>query len=368
MSMNHRRVAVIMAGGSGERFWPLSRKNRPKQLLKLASPDATMLEQTIARVRPLVAADDVVIAAAPHLVDPIRASMPDFPAHRIFAEPCKRNTTGCLVWAAAQLLAEDPEAEEQVSMAVLTADHRVSPDDGFQRTVKAALDAAEQTGSLVTIGIRPDRAETGYGYIEVAADGNEIRHDVTVRPVAAFKEKPQREQAEAFLASGNYLWNSGTFFWTLKSFLAELTAAQPEIGAATRLIAERLRAGDQAGAEQAFADLPNLSIDYALMEKASKVQVAEAAFDWDDVGAWDALDRTLPKDDQGNVTVGDTLLLESKDCIVMNDSSRSVTCLFGVKGLTVVVTDDAVLVIPKDQAQDVKKIVEGLKAAGVDRT
>lgn len=365
--MKYRRIAVVMAGGAGERFWPLSRRLFPKQLLKLAHPDKSLLAQTVDRVEPLVGLENVLIATAPHLIQPIQEAMPELSERQVQAEPHKRNTAGCLVWTAAQILAQDPKARNNASMAVLTADHRVSPDDGFRRTVQAALDLAEETGGLVTIGIRPDRPETGFGYIEMSAEALPQRHGVTLRPVAAFKEKPDATTAEEFVKSGRFLWNSGTFFWRIDSFLDELAFAAPDLAEAVPVLADLIRAGKTEEAESRFAELRNISIDYALMEKARKVFVAEADFNWDDVGSWDALDRSLPQDAAGNVSSGPSLLVETQNSIVMNDCPEVMTCLLGVENLTVVVTKDAVLVIPKDRAQDVKKIVEELKAQDSER-
>lgn len=367
--MTHQRIAVIMAGGSGERFWPLSRRTKPKQLLKLASDTKTLIEQTVDRVEPLVGRNNVWIAAAPHLVEPISQALSGQVVDaQILAEPHKRNTAGCLVWLCAQLLAQNPAARETISMAVIAADHRIHPEEGFRATMSAALTVAEQTGGLVTMGIRPDRPETGYGYIQAKAEGCLNIEGIKVWPVQDFREKPQLEQAQEYLDSGSYLWNSGSFFWTLDSFLTELQATSPDLYDAVFVIADRLRKGDLSAADAAFAELRNISIDYALMEKASKVYVAEAAFDWDDVGAWDALDRTLTPDEKGNVIQGGSVLVDTSNCIVINANERIVTTTLGVQDIAVIVTEDAVLVMPKSRAQDVRKIVEALREQGHELT
>ncbi len=365
--MSNRRIAVIMAGGSGERFWPLSRRNHPKQLLKLAHPDKSLLTQTIERVEPLVGMENILIAAAPHLVEPIRHALPNLNPDQIQAEPHKRNTAGCLVWTVAQILAKDPSARTNTSMAILAADHRVSPDAAFCATVDAALKTAERTGGLGTIGIRPDRPETGYGYIQTTTTGEEKVGDATIHPVEAFREKPDRPTAEAFLASGDYLWNSGTFFWRIDSFLKELQEVAPDLATAVEEISALLSAGDEQGAADRFAELRNISIDYALMEKASKVFVVEALFDWDDVGSWDALSRSFKPDQKKNVALGDSMIIDSENCIVVNEDLGKKICLLGVEGLTVVSTPDAILICRTDRAQDVKKIVEELKLSDPDR-
>lgn len=360
--MQHTRIAVIMAGGSGERFWPLSRLTRPKQLLKLADPDRTLIQQTVDRVAPLVGAENIMVAAAPHLVTPISSCLTEMAQNMILAEPHKRNTGGCMVWLAANLLARGERAADTVSMAVIAADHKISPEEGFRKSMEAALTLAEETGGLVTMGIRPDRPETGYGYIELAPGSAREVVGVPTHAVKSFREKPNAELAQEFVDSGGFLWNSGSFFWTLGGFLSELEAAAPDLHAAIYDVAECLRRGDESAANARFAELRNISIDFALMERAKQVYVVEAQFDWDDVGAWDSLARSFHPDPDGNVVMGDATVVDSRGSIVYNDVPGITTTVLGVEGLVVVVTDDAVLVIPKDRAQDVKQIVEALKA------
>lgn len=352
-----------MAGGSGERFWPLSRQNHPKQLLKLAHPDKSLLAQSIERVEPIVGRENIIIATASHLLTPIAEALPFLDATQVQAEPHKRNTAGCLVWTVASILARDPSLRESASMAVLTADHRIEPSDGFHRTISAALDLAEESGGLVTIGIHPDRPETGFGYIELAGD-LPSRHHVSCHGVRAFKEKPDAATAAQFLASGRFLWNSGTFFWRLDSFLNELAAAAPELYEGLEKIAFQLREGDEQAAQDTFANLPSISIDYALMERAKDVFVVKADFKWDDVGSWDALDRSLPHDENGNVSQGSVLLVDSKNSIVMNEHEGLTACLLGITDVIVAITEDAVLVLPKSRSQEVKTIVDELKKSG----
>lgn len=359
--MAFQRIAVIMAGGSGERFWPFSRKDHPKQLLKLASPRETLIEQAVARACDLAPIDQVFVATVPHLVEPLAAAVPGVPRQNILAEPLKRNTAGCLVWLAANLLARSPSAREEVSIAVITADHRIAPPEAFARTVRAALEVAERTKGLVTIGIRPDRPETGFGYIHVGSATEANAEGVTVRRVQQFREKPDAPTAAQYVASGEYLWNSGTFFWTLDGFLTELEQAAPEHFQCVLSVADALRVGDIEAAEAAFALIPSISIDYALMERAGQVYVAEAIFEWDDVGSWDALDRSLESDANQNVTQGDVIALQSSGNILVSNVPGMVLTAVGVQDLVVAVTEDAVLIVPKDQAQDVKLIVEALK-------
>jgi mannose-1-phosphate guanylyltransferase len=350
-----RRVAIIMAGGSGERFWPLSRPHRPKQLLRLTSPDQTMLEEAVRRIEPLVGEGEVYVATGLGL----RAAICEagiVAADKVLAEPARRNTLGCLAWTAATLLAR--HGDEPVTMAILTADHKIGEPERFRETVRRALEAAEERGCIATIGVRPTRPETGYGYIEYEDSPGE-----TVHRSRRFREKPNREQAQEFLKAGSFLWNSGMFFWTLETFLDELGRADPATVDKVRAMADALRAGDEQRAARAFETLPNLSIDYALLEKARNVCVVPAEFPWDDVGAWDSLERTLPLDSAGNVIQGDALLLDTSGCVVYNESPGVKVCVLGCEDLVVVATGDAVLVVPKGRAQEVKRLVAELEGS-----
>lgn len=362
-----KRVAVVMAGGSGERFWPLSRRHRPKQLLRLTSETDTMLGEAIARVAPLIAQEDIYVVTGKHLVDPIRKARVGVPDENVIAEPLKRNTSGCLAYATAHLLAKYGD-DRTLSIAVLTADQTVGDDGAFRETVKAALEAAEEEGALATIGIVPNRPETGYGYIQVAEDAVPLpKHaeGVLVYRVVNIHEKPDRETAEKFLASGRYLWNGGMFFWTIPTFMRELDAVCPQLAQAVRAMTTAMRANDSDEALRIFEKLEDISIDCALMERARNVLVARAEFRWDDVGSWPALDRTLEHDDDGNIALGSPVIVDCKDCIIYNDTQggdqEMAVAVVGARNLVVVATADGVLVIPKDRAQDVKHAVAELK-------
>ena len=366
---NSIRVAVIMAGGVGERFWPLSRRNRPKQLLPLAGPGRTLIEEAVDRITPLIDLERVFVATAEHLREPLLAQNLPIPEENIIAEPVKRNTAGCLVLAAAHMLARFDRPAEEISMAVLTADHLMGDAERFRETVDAALGAAEAEEILVTIGIPPARPETGYGYIEIPENAQPVflnPHSVSIFTVERFREKPSLEVAQEYLKTGRFLWNGGMFFWRVSTFLSELDRVGPDLGEATRKLADAVRGDDSALIRSIFEGLENISIDYALMEQARRVAVARAEFEWDDLGAWDCLDRTHPKDRSGNVSVGDPILIDSRDCIVYNaeGSDRTAVSVIGAEGLAVVVCSGGVLVVPKDRAQDVRHAVAELKRRG----
>jgi mannose-1-phosphate guanylyltransferase len=351
------RVLVIMAGGSGERFWPLSRACHPKQLLRLTSESESMLTEAAKRMMPLIPPDHLYVQTAAHLREAIVEAGIGIPAENVLAEPCKRNTSGCLAYAAAHLLAKHGE---QVTMAVLTADQKVDDADLFLETVNAAMDAAERDAVLVTIGIPPTYPSTGYGYIQASAG------TAKALKVQAFHEKPDAVTAQQYVQHGMFFWNSGMFFWRLSSFLSELDAANPRLAQATRDMAEAMRRNDEARVRTVFEGIEDLSIDYALMERAQNVAMVPAQFDWDDVGTWASLDRTRPADAHGNITFGNPVLHDCRNSIVYNAAGEQVVSVgvAGMENVVVVVTEDAVLVLPKDRAEEVKAIVQELKKRG----
>jgi len=365
------RFGIILAGGAGERFWPLSRAKRPKQLLNLTDPNRCMLQEAVDRLAPIVPREQIYVITGHNLVDAIREAKVGLPDANVVAEPARRNTAGALCYITAHILATHPTlTREQVSLAVLTADHRIGDEPRFQATIRAAMSAAETQDALAVCGIEPRSPETGFGYIE--ADASQQATDgegVAVSPVKAFHEKPGRARAEAFIATGSHFWNSGMFFWTASTFLSELRAARPEMASVVEALVERVAAGDDAGATTAFESLENISIDYALMEKASRVLMVAGTFPWGDVGLWPALADVYPQDADSNACVGDPILVNAEGCVVYNapGNDRMAVGVAGIKDAVVVVTQDAVLVVHKDHASDVREIVAALKERGASQ-
>lgn len=316
-----------MAGGTGERFWPVSTPRRPKQFLPLGSSDRTLLEETLARATACF--DEVYVASTAALAPVIRESEIIDP-ERIFEEPEKRNTLGAVLWTTAQLIKRGASPSSVV--AFLPSDHAIHPESGFVETIARAASLAE-VGGLVTIGIPPTRPETGYGYVLPAGESKG----------AKFSEKPDAETATRYLREG-WLWNSGIFVWRLDAFLRELDRHVPSASALLPKLTE-----------ENFAELPNISLDKALMEKSERVDVVPAEFEWDDLGAWDALDRTRTHDERGNVVVGPATALDARDCILYAEPGMSVGVI-GIEGLVVVATPRGVLVCPKSEAQRVREI------------
>jgi mannose-1-phosphate guanylyltransferase len=342
------RVAAIMAGGSGERFWPLSRPGRPKQLLYLTDPKMTMLEEAVHRVRDLIKADRIYVSTSRELAEPIREAGL-VPLTNVVAEPARRNTLGALVWLAATL---HHRGLANATVAVLTSDHKIGDLALFQAEISLAMAAAEREGGLVTLGIPPTRPETGFGYINAKAslNGN------SVCSVNSFHEKPSLESAQVFVSQSNYFWNSGMLFFTLPSFRAVLASCQPKVFEAYGKIVAALGREDQLEAIRAFETIPNISFDFAVLERAQQVNMIPASFSWDDVGSWDAIARSFSTDLLGNTVQGCAAVLESEGCIIVNDVEDSVVGVLGLKDCIVVNTREGVLVCPKNLAQRVREV------------
>ncbi len=346
------RMGVVMAGGHGERFWPLSRPDRPKQLLHLTDSGRSMLDETVRRLEPLV--DQVFVSTTVPLTRSIEESGA-VPADRVLGEPARRSTLGALTWVIANLAALD---HSEATVAVVTADHAIGDDIKFREAAEAAMDVAESVGGLVTLGIRPTRPETGYGYIEFEVHtGFDLTNGLMAYRSQSFREKPDAVTASVYMGSGHHLWNSGMFFFTVPEFLRELSIAGPESYAITLSVIQALKAGDLPKANEEFARLHDLSIDYALLERAEKVHVIPVEFPWDDVGAWDSLERTMAADERGNVTKGRAFTLDVSSCIVVNDDPDRAVALIGLENVVVVNTPHAVLVCDKGQTQRVKQLV-----------
>jgi mannose-1-phosphate guanylyltransferase len=345
--------AVIMAGGSGTRFWPLSRKRRPKQFLPIVS-SRTMLEETAARIKPLVPAARVFTVANAAQTRLIGAILPRIPKGNLLVEPRARNTAPSLLLATARVYLENPSAV----VAVLPSDHLITDKARFLRKLEAAAEAADRTGSLVTFGVPPAFPSTGYGYIHFHKEGPRRFGGEAFHAVESFREKPDFETAVEFLRCGDYFWNSGMFVWRADAFAEALKRHAPEFHGFWSRILEALRAGR--GGRQSLAaifdEIPSISIDYALMEKADGVLVTKGDFGWSDVGAWSSLAGIWDTDEAGNAGKGESLILDSEGTICYNPGR--LTVLVGVKDLVIVDTADTLLVCRKDQDQRVKEIID----------
>ena len=349
--------AVIMAGGSGTRFWPLSRGATPKQLLGILG-GPTMIQATVARLHPLIPPERVLVVTTAALAEETRRQLPMLKPEHVIAEPVGRDTAACVCLAAVLIERIAPGA----TMVLLPADQIIEPADAFQRALAVGAGHARD-GKLVTFGIAPRFPATGYGYIRVGAamvdaDG------VGVNRVERFVEKPDEATAKAYLAEGAYRWNAGIFSWRSDVVLGELDQHCPWLTAALMPLADHWGRPDFAAAlDRIYQPLRKISIDYALMEKAKEIVVVTGGFAWDDLGSWDALYDHLPRDLAGVISRGDVLPLDCRDSLLFN-AGRQTLVVQGVQGLTVVVTPDAILILPKGRSQDVKLAVEALKQRG----
>lgn len=357
--------AVIMAGGAGTRFWPESRVARPKQLLPILG-GRPLVAETAARLAPLVPPERTWIVTGREQAEGIRAACPEVPVERLLLEPCGRNTAPCAGLAAAVIATEDPEAV----LIVLPADHSVRPREEFQRALRAAAAAAAEPGALVTFGIPPTRPATGYGYIRRGEELPPLEGLRRAR-VAAFTEKPDAERAAAMIAAGDHLWNSGIFAWRADTLLEAIDRHLPDLGAALAELAAAWRRGTAAftaALDRLYPGLGSVPVDVGVMEKAdSGAVVLETPFHWSDIGSWQALHEELERDSDDNAAVfpagGDLLTLDAGGNLVWSAEPRLVA-LLGVEDLVVVHTGDALLVAARDRAEEVKRIVERLRAEG----
>jgi len=351
--------AVVMAGGSGTRFWPKSRRNRPKQLLRLYG-DATMLQQTIARIAPLVSPERTWIITGADQAEAIRAQLPDLPAGNIVAEPCPRDTAPCVGLAAQIIARADPDG----TMIVMPADHVIAPPEKFQATVEAAASIIEaDPTAFVTFGIKPTHPETGYGYIE---RGEELARvsGIALHRVAQFREKPDRETAERFLAEGRFAWNSGIFVWKAQAILDALKTHRPKLAEALDRVGQSIGTPGQAETiAQEYPRMEKIPIDKAVMEQATNVRVLEVVYNWNDVGDWRALSALVAPDDAGNTIQGSVIAQNTKGSIIVSEDGGVIAAL-GVDDLVIVQSGGATLVARKDQLDQLKSLVEGLEKAG----
>ena len=352
MTTTSSLYVLILAGGSGERFWPLSRKNRPKQLLSLFST-TTLLEETLNRLEGLVERDHILILTNQEQEPAVRALASTLPPGNIVAEPAKRDTAAAIALGAGWVSLRDPGA----TMVVLPADHLIQDRAAFQATLLTAVAAAQQTGELVTIGIKPTWPCPGFGYIEQGAPVT-LKGDGGGQPVfdvVKFREKPNAELAEQFLKQGNFRWNAGMFIWPLAAILAALQRHTPELAN----FVEALHAGGNFATivAERFPELPKISVDYAIMEKADRVLVVEAGFDWDDVGSWTAVAKYLRHDADENASNTEHLTTQDAAGNIVYTTRKTQVALMGVRDLIVVQTEDALLVAHRSEAEKIKQLV-----------
>lgn len=343
--------AIIMAGGSGTRFWPLSRKALPKQFLSLFG-GSSLLRQTYERIRPLFPDERIIVVTNSQYINLVQAQLPELQADNIIGEIAAKNTAPCVAMAASIILQADPDAV----MAVLPSDHSIADDDSFREILQLSMNKASTTGALFTIGIQPDRPETGYGYIQYD------RVSTATSPVFAvktFAEKPDLDTAKSFLKSGDFLWNSGMFVWRADAIMKEFDAHLPSV---SRLCSEMIDSlgstTRQAAIDSFYRSVVSISIDYGIMEKAGDVRVIPATIGWSDVGSWHAAWQLAEKDDDGNSINGSLVeMVGSKNSYVRNTGDKLIA-LVGMDDVIVVDTDDAILIMPREKSQEIRTLMD----------
>jgi mannose-1-phosphate guanylyltransferase len=348
--------AVIMAGGVGSRFWPASRAKTPKQLLDLTGGGRSMLAATVDRLTPHIPPERVIVVTGEITAKAVAEDLPQVPGENILAEPKGRNTAPCVGWAALHVRRLDPEGV----LAVMPSDHLIADKARLIEAMRAAVKAAEE-GALVTFGVRPDRPETGFGYIEMGGESAP-----GIREVERFVEKPDLATAKEYVAAGNFTWNSGMFFFTAKVILKEIERQMPDLMQGLGQIDSAIDAGKEIEAvRRIYPSLPSQSIDYGIMEGASSIKCLPVDFGWSDLGSWAAAYDLSEKDENGNAIDCDAIMVEAGTCLVRAPKGKLVA-MVGVKNLVVVDTGDCLLVCERGRVQNVKNVVEELKSRGRD--
>lgn len=346
--------AVIMAGGTGTRFWPKSKLSKPKQFLKLFG-DRTMLQKTVHRLDGFIKAEDVMVITNDDYLEHVQDQLPQMRKSFIVGETVGRNTAPCVAAAAALMYKENPEAV----MIVLPADHEISNENEFLHILKSAAKTAEKDDALVTIGIEPDRPETGYGYIQRSTEKAGEYLGREIYEVQKFEEKPNHERAVEFLSSGDYLWNSGIFIWKVNSIKKAFKKYLPEVHEKIEiLIGSACKKED---IDRFYHSCPSISIDYGIMEKAENVMVIPGNFGWNDVGSWKAVHELSSKDKHGNAKEASNAIFHKSSQNLIHSESGKLITFVGVENVGLIETEDSILVIDLDHAQQVKELYEKMK-------
>ena len=340
-------VPVILAGGKGERFWPLSRLQRPKQFLCLDSSGKSLLQATAERLLSLAGGwQNLLVITSELLAEGVSKQLPSLPAENILVEPVGKDTAPAVAWAS---LAVAQRYGDEATIGFFPADHYIGNQEEFDQTIITSISFAEDNAAIVTLGIKPDYPSTGYGYIQQGETQSQVG-DLTIYKVDRFTEKPEQSKAEEFIATGKYSWNSGMFIFRVGVVLPELAKYAPEI----------LQPLKEKGAD-AYFELEKISIDYALMEKTSLAYVIPADFGWDDLGDWNALERSLHSDGEGNIVVGNHISQDTQRSIIHNSHEDEIIMTIGLEDVVIVRDGNATLVVQKNKTQEIKKVLKSLQ-------
>ncbi len=362
--MNSHHYCVIMAGGVGSRFWPLSRTTMPKQFLDILGVGKTLLQETFDRFSKIIPVENIFIVSNAEYTGIIESQLPKLNKENILSEPYRRNTAPCLAYAAFRLRQKDPDAV----MVVAPSDHLILKEDKFLKQIRGGLDFVGSSDALLTLGMEPTRPETGYGYIQANGEKAIEQGENTFRKVKTFTEKPDIKLAHVFLQSGDFFWNSGIFLWSLKSILQAFDTHLPEICSSFEDGGLVYGTPDEkAFIDKTYAACKNISIDYGIMEKADNVYVLTTDIGWSDLGTWGSLYEQKEKDQNGNAKIGeDIFLYDVKDSLV-RVSGEKLVVLQGLEGYIVVQSEDILLVCRKEEEQRIKLFVNDIKISKGDK-
>jgi mannose-1-phosphate guanylyltransferase len=357
MSHSQHYYCVIMAGGIGARFWPMSRSAHPKQFIDILGTGETLIQQTFNRFARILPRENIYIVTNADYLELVKEQIPGINEEQVLLEPSRRNTAPCIAYANYRIQMRDPEAK----IVVAPSDHIILKEDIFLENILTALEAASEHPWLLTLGIRPSRPDTGYGYIQFT-EGNVYPKNEHLKKVKTFTEKPSLELAISFISDGDFLWNAGIFVWSLKQIMKAFSDLLPEIDDLFRKgIGLYGTAEESRFIEETYTICKAISIDYGVMEKAGNVHVLAVDFGWSDLGTWGSLYENRPKDDNGNAVVGKNVLLyDTKDCIV-NMPPDKVVVLQGLEGYIVVESDDLLLVCKKTDEQQIRQFVNDVR-------
>ena len=356
--MNENWYVVIMAGGIGSRFWPYSRNNFPKQFLDVLNTGQSLLQMTVQRFKTVCPAENIYIVTNKDYENLVKEQLPALQPEQILSEPVKRNTAPCVAYASYKIRQKNPEA----TMVVAPSDHAIFNETEFIQSIKKALSEAEQGNKLITLGIKPNRPETGYGYIQYIEDASS-----EMKKVKTFTEKPQLELAKKFIESGDFVWNAGIFIWradTIIKAFEEFLPDQAEIFEEGN--GQFYSIEEEKFIRKAYSQCKSISIDYGIMEKAENVYVMLADFGWSDLGSWNSLHEIREKDGDRNAIDGNVLLFDSRECIVKGDDDRLIVAQ-GLEGYLIAQCDDVTLICKKDDEQRFREYVSEVKSKKGDK-
>ncbi len=362
--MSKHDYCVIMAGGVGSRFWPLSRTSRPKQFLDILGVGSTLLQQTFRRFASVLPPENIYIVSNAEYRDLIREQLPEMEEGNILLEPYRRNTAPCVAYATFSILGKDPDAR----MVVAPSDHLILKEDVFCEVVRKGLDFVDKNNALLTLGIQPSRPETGYGYIQAETEALEENENCKLQKVKTFTEKPDQKLARVFFESGEFFWNAGIFFWSVRSILESFHRYLPDVSAAFE-DGIGIYGTDQESSfiEETYAGCKNISIDYGIMEKADNVYVLATDIGWSDLGTWGSLYDQVRPDEGRNAVMGENVFVYDTRNSLINVDSDKLIVIQGLDDYVVVDSEDVLLICRMDQEQRIKTFVNDVKLSGKDK-